>query len=343
MLKDFFKLMLPSFIVFTVFMVMIFGFFVPFLGKKHLENKENLCKYLVEIVIDYLASFQKDLPPDFITEKRAQERSLNRIRDFRFGAVEKDYFWILDSNGVVLMHPFRQDIVNVDPEKITAPDGRVLMKLMKEMSEVANSSPEGGSIKYVWQRRDEITKLGNKIAYLKKFEPWGWIIGTGVYLDEVESEIHAWKMNSIIAGILLALFSAAVSLFLSFRAESLRKKEEEAREQLIESERNLHIREELFRNIFEKSPHGIVITDLNSRKILNANKAFALMTGYSIDELLEEGMYNNLYPDTADDYKDLVAEISAKGLSENINSSIYTKSGIRRDIIYSAILINYSS
>ena len=341
LLKDFLKLMLPSFIVFTVFMVMIFGFFVPFLEKKHLENKEALSRHLVELVIDYLSSFQRDLPPDFITEDIAKKRALNRIRDFRFGNEAKDYFWILDSNGVVLMHPFRPDIVNVDPEKMTAPDGRALTKLMKEMSSVANSIPQGGAIQYVWQRRDEIDKLGNKIAWLQKFEPWDWTIGTGVYLDEAESEIHTLKRNSVAAGILLGLFSAAVSFFLSFRAESHRKKEEHARDQLIESEKNLRIREELFRSIFEKSPHGIVITDLKSRRILRVNSSFEIMTGYNCDELLEEGMYNSLYPDTGDDYKDLVAEISREGLTENVNSVIYTKDKKRRDIIYSAILINY--
>lgn len=73
LLKDFLKLMLPSLIVFTVFMVMIFGFFVPFLEKKHLEDKENLCRNMVELVIDYLTSFQRDLSPDFITEDIAKK------------------------------------------------------------------------------------------------------------------------------------------------------------------------------------------------------------------------------------------------------------------------------
>jgi PAS domain S-box-containing protein len=341
LLKDFFKLMFPSVIIFTVFMVMIFAIYVPYLEKKHIEDRENLCRNLVELVIDYLTSFQRDLPPGFITEAIARKRSINRIRDFRFGNEAKNYFWILDRNGMVIMHPFRQDIVNVDPGKVTAPDGRALMKLMKEMSEVADSSPEGGAIRYVWSRRDEVNKLGNKIAWVQKFEPWDWTIGTGVYLDEVESEIYLWKKNSIAAGVVLALFSAAFSLFLSFRAESHRKKEEYTREQLVESEKNLRIREELFRTIFEKSPHGIVIADPDGKRIFNVNKAFSDITGYPLQELIQKDIYRHIYPELKEKNRDFIPIILETGFIENVNAMLFTRSGNRREIIYSAILISY--
>lgn len=341
LIKDFFNLMLPSVIIFTVFIIMIFAIYVPYLEKKHLENKEILCRNLVELVIDYLASFQRDLAPGFITEDIAKTRALHRIRDFRFGNEAKDYFWVLDSSGVVLMHPFRQDIENIDPEGIVAPDGKALINLMKEMALVANSNPEGSVVRYVWSRKDEINKLGNKIAYVQKFDPWGWVIGTGVYLDEIEKEISSFKKNSIAAGFLLALFSAAISFFLSFRAQTHRKKEEDAREKLVESEKNLRIREELFRTIFEKSPHGIVIADLNGRKILNANRSFCNISGYTIDELVGTDVYLHLYPDSVEEYRDIISEILEKKLIENINSLIITKSGSKKDILYSAILIPY--
>lgn len=145
----------------------------------------------------------------------------------------------------------------------------------------------------------------------------------------------------ITAASLLALFSAMVSLVLSFRTGLLRKKEEDARTLLLESENNLRLREELFRSIFEKSPHGIVITDMNSSRIINANRAFAEITGYSLETLKKNFTYREIHSLTSEEYERLTDEITASGVIENVNSSLVTANTHKKDIIYSAIMINY--
>jgi PAS domain S-box-containing protein len=340
-LIDFIRMLSPSLVIFTVFMVMIFAYLVPSLEKNHLKSKEDQCRHLVEIVINYLASLNSDVINGKVGEREAKDRALERIRSFRFGNDTKDYFWILDKKGIVIMHPFRRDIENINPDEVTGPDGEILMKLMIRMSDIANSAPDGGAVSYIWNRRDEITKLGNKVAYLKNFEPWGWIIGTGVYIDEAESEIRSWKRNFISAAILLSLFSAAVSMTLSVRAGSSRRKEEKALILLQESEKNLRMREELFRSIFEKSPHGIVITDVQSGRVINANRAFSEITGFTIENLISDIAYPEIQPLTKDEKEKFTEEIKSKGVVENLNSYLLTEKRIKRDIIYSAILINY--
>ncbi len=145
----------------------------------------------------------------------------------------------------------------------------------------------------------------------------------------------------ITAASLLALFSAMVSLVLSFRTGLLRKKEEDARTLLLESENNLRLREELFRSIFEKSPHGIVITDMNSSRIINANRAFAEITGYSLETLKKNFTYREIHSLTSEEYERLTDEITASGVIENVNSSLVAANTHKKDIIYSAIMINY--
>jgi len=162
-----------------------------------------------------------------------------------------------------------------------------------------------------------------------------------VYLDEAENEIKSWKKMFITAASLLALFSAMVSLVLSFRTGLLRKKEEDARTLLLESENNLRLREELFRSIFEKSPHGIVITDMNSSRIINANRAFAEITGYSLETLKKNFTYREIHSLTSEEYERLTDEITASGVIENVNSSLVAANTHKKDIIYSAIMINY--
>lgn len=340
-IKEFVRLLFPSLIIFTVFMVMIFSFLVPIIEKKHFQNKEDQCRYLVEIIINYLTSLNSDITNGTVTETAAKKRAIERIRGLRFGNETKDYFWILNSKGVFLMHPFRRDVENVDPEKVTGPDGQILVKLMRRMSYIANSKPEGGTISYVWDRRDEIGNLGKKISYVKKFPPWDWIVGTGVYIDEAENEIRSWKILFSVIATLLALLATAVSLVLSLKAENSRKKEEDARMLLLESEKNLRVRERLFRSIFEKSPHGIVITDMQSRRIINANHAFYEISGYSKEIITSDVSYRNIQTLSSEEYEKFHAGITLCGAIENRNSFLITNDKKKKDIIYSAILINY--
>ncbi len=341
LLRDFLRMMFPSLVIFTVFLVIVFIILTPFLEKQHMQNKEDSCRYLVEVIMDYLHSLHEDVNRGFLTEKEAKARAFKRIKIQRYGKEKRDYFWILDSRGVMLMHPFRPDFENRVPEKIKGPDGQALSHLTLKMSAIANENPNGGTIKYLWNRWDKLSEFGTKVSFIKKFQPWDWIVGTGVYIDEAEKEIRNIKKIFVIATILLALFSSAVSLVLSYRAGISRKKEEEARELLLESEKNLRIREQLFRSIFEKSPHAIVITDLSNTRVINANSAFGAMTGYGLEEISREIPYAWVHQISQGEHAQLTEEINSSGVAENISSTLISRDGKKKNIIYSAIPIEF--
>jgi PAS domain S-box-containing protein len=338
MLKNFIKLLFPSTAILFIFIVTLFFFFIPHFRNLHIQQKSNACKYLVQIVIDYLTSLNSEVIEGKVTLQEAQRRATTRIRNLRFGNISKDYFWIIKDDGRILMHPFRVDIENKDPSAITGPDGQILAKLMAEMTEIAKDNPEGGTISYIWNRRDEINKVGPKIAYVKLFKPWGWVIGTGIYIDEAEMEIASWKNYFAIISLLVGILSALISLIISHNAYVLRKKEKLSQELLIESEKNLRIREELFRSIFEKSPHAIVITDEQSKEIITANNAFWSMTGYSPDDFIG---YQEIHIISDEEARAVEENIKYFKVAEKITSIILTKNNGKRDIFYSVVPINY--
>ncbi len=84
-----------------------------------------------------------------------------------------------------------------------------------------------------------------------------------------------------------------------------------------------------------------MIADLCGKKFLNANSAFSIITGYTLQELLQKNLYRHIYPELEGNNRNIIVEIMEKGLIENVNSMLLTKSGERKDIIYSAILISY--
>ena len=69
-----------------------------------------------------------------------------------------------------------------------------------------------GYIDYLWQWKDDSGKISPKLSYIKGFEPWGWIIGTGMYLDDVHAQIA--EMREKLTAISLAIL-LVVSILLS--------------------------------------------------------------------------------------------------------------------------------
>jgi len=57
----------------------------------------------------------------------------------------------------------------------------------------------------MWQWKDNAQKIVPKISYVKGFEPWGWVLGTGIYLEDVydEIELMVQDLNKIFSGLLL--------------------------------------------------------------------------------------------------------------------------------------------
>ena len=118
----------------------------------------------------------------------AQRSAAGRIRDLRYGTEGKDYFWITDlqapdDHASLPARPRRER-----PLGIPGPPGRA------DFRGVRRTAPRPGDayVEYVWQWKDNPDRLlAPKQSYIKKFAPWDWIVGTGLYLDDVRAEIQA--------------------------------------------------------------------------------------------------------------------------------------------------------
>jgi hypothetical protein len=138
-----------------------------------------------------------------LSVEQAKDLAVGQIRTLRYGSDGKDYFWINDLRPVMVMHPYRLDLEGHDLSAFSDPNGK---RLFKEFVEVAGRDG-AGFVDYMWQRKDDPTRVVPKLSYIELFGPWGWIIGTGVYLEDVHQEIAALtrKIVSVSAAILLAI------------------------------------------------------------------------------------------------------------------------------------------
>ena len=142
--------------------------------------------------------------------------ALNTISKMRYG--KDGYFWINDSHPKMIMHSVKPSLDGKDLSKVQDKAGKYLFK---EFSVVANEKAEGGLVKYMWPKPD-FEAPQQKFSYVQRFPQWDWIIGTGVYVDDIEADISLMrkqtsdKINDIIIGIVVFSLIAILLIYIIY-------------------------------------------------------------------------------------------------------------------------------
>jgi methyl-accepting chemotaxis protein len=126
-----------------------------------------------------------------VAESRLQANSAAIIENLRYGPENKDYFWINDTRPAMIMHPYKPQLNGKDLSASQDPNGK---KLFVEMVKVCKENGEG-FVDYHWPKygADEPQP---KVSFVKLFKKWNWIIGTGVYMDDIEAIVAARKAET---------------------------------------------------------------------------------------------------------------------------------------------------
>jgi methyl-accepting chemotaxis protein len=120
---------------------------------------------------------------DNVTDK-LKEEALRAIGEMKYG--KSGYYWINDSNHVVVLHPTNPSLNGKSMYDLKDAKGTYLYR---EIVKAANAKAEGGLVKYFWDKPDKKNDPKEKFSYVQKFGPWDWIVGTGVYIDDIEDKI----------------------------------------------------------------------------------------------------------------------------------------------------------
>ena len=262
---------LPTIIIIALFSASVFGVIVPAFERNILEQKREMIRELTNSAWNIMAKFENDERTGTITRENAQKAVVSQIQNLHYGSEMKDYFWINDTHPVMVIHPYRTDLNGRDLSDFKDPRGK---RLFVEMTELVKKDG-AGYVDYMWQRKDDPTRIVPKLSYVKSFAPWGWIIGTGVYLDDVESEIKNLRQNIIIVSLIIIVAASFILFYLlieHFKAEYGRVRTEEA----------LKASEEKYRTLVESAGEGIIMAISGER--LFANNNILQRLGYDAEE-----------------------------------------------------------
>ncbi|MCO8145579.1 cache domain-containing protein, partial [Rhodovulum tesquicola] len=162
---------------------------------------------LSDAAISQLADLDRQVAEGTLSLEAAQDMGRQTLSTYRFG--RDGYFFAFDDDLVFQVHPFRPDWIGADQSGFRDVKG---LMFFQEMHRIAKRDG-AGRIDY-WFNKPGTDIPEMKMGYVAAFAPWGWMIGTGAYVSDIQADLAA-KRNTALAALAVGLlFLAATSYFL---------------------------------------------------------------------------------------------------------------------------------
>jgi methyl-accepting chemotaxis protein len=164
------------------------------------DARVALLKAIDEAAVGIAASYHDEANAGHMTTQAAQAAAAAAIKGMRYRGAE--YIWINDMQPRMVMHPVKPELNGQNLADMTDPTG---LHLFSAMVDLVRAHKEG-TIPYLWPRPGSQTPVA-RLSYVKEFTPWGWIIGIGVYVDDLDADrMHvAVTLSSLGLGVGLLL------------------------------------------------------------------------------------------------------------------------------------------
>lgn len=178
-------LVISLFLLAMVFLVLVAR---STLSESLLLSKENTPKSVVELASGIVQNYHKQFVAGALSERDAQAGALASLESLRYGGNE--YLWLNDMNHMMLMHPIKPKLNNTSVKEIKDPNGKFLFQ---DFVRVVKAN-QAGFVDYLWPKPG-FDQPVEKVSYVQGFKPWGWVSGSGLYIDDVRSEVNAQTVS----------------------------------------------------------------------------------------------------------------------------------------------------
>jgi methyl-accepting chemotaxis protein len=172
-----------------------------------MQARMNATRELVEVASGFVAAAQAGEAAGTMNREQAQKLALQQLEKLRYN--EKEYFWVNDMQPRMVMHPIKPELNGKELGAMKDPNG---LALFNEMVAVVRKDGKG-FVAYQWPKPGSDKPVG-KISFVQGFEPWGWVIGSGVYTDDLR--VATLNRLTWAGGVFALAIMLAGYLFLSF-------------------------------------------------------------------------------------------------------------------------------
>ena len=162
-----------------------------------MEERKQALAHMVESAHSIVEDAYQQQQKGKLTEQEAKQLALTTLEKIRYGT--SGYVWVNDMHPKMLMHPIKPELNGKDLTQSKDPAGKFLfVEFVKMVS--ANSQ---GFVDYLWPKPGADHPIA-KISYVKGHQGWGWVIGSGDYIDDIEATLHKELIKLLLIMCLLA-------------------------------------------------------------------------------------------------------------------------------------------
>jgi PAS domain S-box-containing protein len=312
------RILLPVVLTVVLFVGTIFLLILPILQDRMMNDKREMIRELTETAWSVLDGYRKQEISGQMSPADARRRAVEELRRLRYGPESKDYFWINDMHPYLIMHPYRPDLEGKDISGFSDPNGK---KLFVEFVKTVKNGG-AGYVDYQWQWKDDPKRIVPKISYVKGFDPWRWIIGTGIYVEDVRAEIAAITRRLAAVCLAILLLIIGLSSYVIWQSAGSQRRQRLADEALRESE-------EKYRLLTETAREFILAFEPGGR-ITYVNRAWRDASGYDPTEMLAMTIFDIIASDEKPTFQDRLDLLYSGGTAPDLfETGLTVKSGER--------------
>lgn len=200
------KILILPLITAIAITAVLFAYLLPIFEQKIMQEKQVATRHVVELAWGILASYDEQVKRGALPLEEAQRRAADQISRLRYE--EKEYVWINDLHPRMVMHPYKPELNGTDLTENKDPTGKALFV---EMVRVCRENG-GGVVDYLWPKPGASVPAP-KISYVKLYESWGWIVGSGIYVDDVRRQMATIKKTLLVGDVAFVLFNLLLTVF----------------------------------------------------------------------------------------------------------------------------------
>jgi signal-transduction protein with cAMP-binding, CBS, and nucleotidyltransferase domain len=316
---------MPSILAIVLFVISFYVFVIPFFEKNMMDRKKEMILELTNTAVSVLDEYNAMFQNGELSLSDAQQNATLQIEQMRYGPEGKDYFWIIDDTPLMVMHPYRKELNGQNLRNYKDSHEKTLFTDAADLVQKQNE----GFIEYHWQWKDDTTRIVPKLSYVKGYQDWEWIVGTGIYLEDVNQEITTLKrrllgISSIIIGIIILTLIYVIRQ--SLNIEQRRRT----------AEQNLRLSRQKYKGLVDASTEGTLM--FAEGKVVFANMKFSRMVERPIHEIIRLG-FDDIFEIAWENVAQLF-EMPNKSLS--LETNIRKPSGDLKETVLSISQIDYS-
>ncbi|WP_434617903.1 bacteriohemerythrin [Azospirillum sp. B2RO_4] len=173
-----------------------------------MADRQDKTRNVVEVAHSLIAHFEAQERAGTLPRDAAQAQAKIALKALRHDGDE--YFFITDLAPRMIMHPIKPELDGTDVSRNADPNGKLLFQ---EFVRVVKADG-AGFVDYLWPKPGSAQPVA-KLSYVKGFAPWGWLIGSGIYIDDVDVAFRHAALRLAGTGLLIALAAVLLALLVS--------------------------------------------------------------------------------------------------------------------------------